>query len=192
MPEPLDSDAAMPQVLFCYHGWPACSFSASSIRITPPSFSSFSHAPFPLSSNRLRCVWMQTKLALLALGNAVLTFLLQYGRVELHCIALHWPSKVNRWGILAWWWASVSPKGVQSLMDGLQTPNTTSDTVGNEWLVSKERTSVFLNHHSVCALIVSWHWTASWSCFLDVIALCKIQGELTLLVCVSLAVLAVV
>lgn len=88
MPEPLDSDAAMPQVLFCYHGWPACSFSASSIRITPPSFSSFSHAPFPLSSNRLRCVWMQTKLALLALGNAVLTFLLQYGRVELHCIAL--------------------------------------------------------------------------------------------------------
>lgn len=86
MPEPLDPDATMPEVISCYHGYPVCSFSASSICIAPPSFSSFSHAPFPLASNRLGCVWIQTELALLALDNTVLPFLLQNGRAELHCI----------------------------------------------------------------------------------------------------------
>lgn len=62
------------------------------------SFSSFSCAPLPCASSRVGCTWEQTEFTLLALSDAILPFLQQNGREELHCIAYGFvgPSERNR------------------------------------------------------------------------------------------------
>lgn len=75
-------------------------------------------------------------------------------RIALHCIACGFVgfSERNRLEILASWWATVSMRGVESLMDRLQLLSEIK-IVGGKWLVSKERTiSVSLKHHWVCVL----------------------------------------
>lgn len=49
-------------------------------------FSSFSCAPLSCASNSMGCAWEQIEFALLALSCAILPFLQQNGREELHCI----------------------------------------------------------------------------------------------------------
>lgn len=146
----LDAGATMPRWLFCCHAHPACPFVLHHASL----FSSFSCAPLPCASSRVGCAWEQTEFTLLALDDAFLPFLQQNGREELHSITCGFvgPSERNRWGTLASWWATVSMKGVESLMDRLQ-PLSEMKTVGWKWLVSKERAScVSLKHHWVCVL----------------------------------------
>lgn len=50
------------------------------------SSSSFSHACVSCASSSMECAWEQIKFTLLALNHAILPFLQQNGREELHCI----------------------------------------------------------------------------------------------------------
>lgn len=149
----LDAGATMPHRLICCHAYPACLI----VHHTAPSclfVQSFSYAPLPCASSRVGCAWEQAEFTVLALDDAILPFLQQNGREELHCIACGFdgPSERKRWGILAPWRATVSMKGVESLMDMLQPPSEIK-IVGGKWLVSKERgISLSLKHHWVCVL----------------------------------------
>lgn len=116
-------------------------------------FSSFSRAPLSCASSSVGCAWEQTEFVLLALSCAILPFLQQNGREELHCIGHGFvgPSEKKRWGILASWWATVSMKGVESIVDRLQPLSEISFGEESGWWVRREQ-SVSLKHHWVYVL----------------------------------------
>lgn len=147
MPKLLDADTTMPLWLFCCHAHPVCPF----VHHSAP-FCLFVQllllCSFSCSSSSMECAWEQMKFTLLALNRAILPFLQPNGREELHCIGHGFvgPSEKKRWGILASWWAPVSMKGEESIVDRLQPLSEISCGEKSGWWVRREQ-SVSLKHH---------------------------------------------